>query len=36
MSSLVNVDNSHPGNFLASNQGGVAGYGGKIIGKDGS
>lgn len=36
MSSLVNVDNSHPGNFLASNQGGVAGYGGKIIGKGGS
>lgn len=36
VSSLVNKDNSHVGGLLSSNQGGVKGFGGKIIGKDGS
>jgi hypothetical protein len=35
VASLVNVDNSHPGNFMSSNQGAVRGYGGKIIGPNG-
>ena len=36
VSSLVNKDNSHVGNLLSSNQGAVKGFGGKVIGADGS
>ena len=36
VASLVNVHNSHTGNFLASNQGAVKGYGGKVIGPNGN
>jgi hypothetical protein len=36
VSSLVNKDNSHVGGLLSSNQGAVKGFGGKVIGKDGS
>ena len=36
VSSLVNKDNSHVGGLLSSNQTGVKGFGGKVIGKDGT
>jgi len=36
VSSLVNKDNSHNSGLLSSNQGGVKGFGGKLISKDGS
>ena len=36
VSTLVNKDNSHVGGLLSSNQGGVKGFGGKIIGANGS
>ena len=36
VASLVNKDNSHVGGLLSSNQGAVKGFGGKVIGSDGT